>query len=324
MKILVTGGTGFVGSSLLECLALKEGVEILALVRSLPEKAVENVEYIQVDLSDPPVDTSYLEGVDAIIHCAARAHILNDESIEPLSAYRQVNVEGTRRLLTGAISQGVKRFVYLSSIKACGENSVIIDGLAPEDTPTPEDDYGISKLEAENEIKALCSDTSTDYVIIRPPLVYGPGVKGNFLNLLVWLYENRPLPLGLVKKNVRSLLFIDNLIDFIDTVIVNDKALNQCFHVSDKEAYSTTSLLIELRKSLGSSFLLPVPAILIKIGCALLGRGQVANRLLGTLKVDSSKAKELLGWTPPVSAEVGLMKTAIFFREKHKVRYDFD
>lgn len=319
MRVLVTGAAGFVGAHLLKHLAGLSGVSVLALVRNLPSAEVAGVDYFQADLSCRESYAKFLCGVDVVVHCAARAHVLDDSEDNPLVAYRQANVEVTRELLGCSADADVKRFIYLSSIKACAEQSSSSGGVTPENIPKPEDAYGVSKLEAERLIQSICSDGAMEYVIIRPPLVYGPGVKGNFYNLLVWLAKSRPLPFGLITENSRSLLYVDNLTDFIGHCLMVEGAANQCFHVSDSEDFSTAGLLLELRKNLGRSWLLPIPAIFFEVAGRVLGKRAVISRLLGSLRVDSQLAMDRLEWQPPISAGAGMRKTCEWFKQESKV-----
>lgn len=236
---------------------------------------------------------------------------MNEEAADPLAEFRRVNVEGTLRLAWQAAEAGVRRFVFVSSIKVNGEHSQPGQPFTADQTPAPGDPYGVSKMEAEQGLRVLARETGMEVVIIRPPLVYGPGVKANFLAMMRWLQRGVPLPLGGVTENRRSLVFLDNLIDLIVTCIDHPAAANQTFLVSDDEDLSTAALLRRMAAALGRpARLIPVPAGLITLGARLIGRPGIAQRLCGSLQVDIGKTKSLLGWVPPVSVDEGLRRTA--------------
>jgi nucleoside-diphosphate-sugar epimerase len=256
-----------------------------------------------------------LEGIDTVVHLAARAHIMNDCEADPLSAYRSVNVEGTERLARQAVGAGVRRFIYLSSIKVNGELTKERP-FSESNTPAPEDAYGISKMLAEEALRRIAEKNSMEVVIVRPPLVYGPGVKANFLSMMYWLTRGVPLPLGSI-NNRRSLVALDNLVDLIITCLTHPAAANQTFLVSDDEDLSTTELLQRMGNALDRpARLIPVPPRLLQWGATLFGKKDVAQRLLGNLQVDISKTKERLGWEPPVSVDEGLKITAEWYWKK--------
>lgn len=256
-----------------------------------------------------------LHGVHIVLHCAARVHVMNDQSTDPLTEFRRVNVEGTLRLARQAAAAGVKRFIYLSSIKVNGEGTHLGAPYLADAQPAPTDPYGISKMEAEQGLLALAAETGMQVVIIRPVLVYGPGVKANFLSMMRWLQKGVPLPFGAI-HNSRSLVALDNLVDLIAICIDHPAAANQTFLVSDGEDLSTTELLRRMGVALGKpARLLPVPSRLLEVAAAILGKQALAQRLCGSLEVDISKARELLNWTPPVNVEDALRKTASYFLE---------
>jgi len=263
-------------------------------------------------------DTDWVEalfGVGTVIHCAARVHVMDEPTAYPLTEFRRVNVDGTLNLARQAATAGVRRFVFLSSIKVNGEGTVLECPYREDDQPAPLDPYGISKYEAEEGLLALAAETGMQVVIIRPVLVYGPGVKANFLSMMRWLSRGIPLPFGAI-HNKRSLVALDNLVDLIVTCIDHPAAANQVFLVSDGEDLSTTDLLRRMASALGKpARLLPVPAWLLEFGARLLCKQDLAQRLCGSLQVDISKTRELLGWTPPVSVDEGLRKTAEYFLE---------
>jgi nucleoside-diphosphate-sugar epimerase len=249
-----------------------------------------------------------LTNQQVVIHAAARAHIMKDEVADPLAEYRRVNVDGTLNLARQAAAAGVKRFIFISSIKVNGEQTPLGQPFTADDTPAPEDAYGMSKWEAEQGLQQLASETGMEVVIIRPPLVYGPGVKGNFASMTKLVAKGLPLPLGAI-HNQRSLVALDNLVDLIITCIDHPAAANQVFLAGDGQDLSTTELLRAVARAMGKpSRLIPVPSSLLMLGATLLGKKAVAQRLLGSLQVDIAKARNLLGWEPPVSVEEGLKR----------------
>jgi nucleoside-diphosphate-sugar epimerase len=251
-----------------------------------------------------------LNGTAVVVHAAARAHVMNETEVDPLEAYRKVNVEGTRRLAEQAAVRGVSRLVYLSSVKVNGEATTSGSPFGADDAPAPEDAYGQSKWEAEQALMDVSERTGLEVVIIRPPLVYGFGVKGNFASMMHWVAKGVPLPLGAI-DNRRSLLALDNLVDLINVCIDHPEAANQVFLAGDGEDLSTTELLRRVGKAMGRpARLLPVPPGLLKLGAATLGKGDMARRLLGSLQVDISKTRDVLGWEPPVSVDEGLRRAA--------------
>ena len=301
--IAVTGATGFVGSALVAALEAEPGLAIRALARTPAGTPSPNVDWRQVgDIASGPAWTDLLLGVDVVVHLAARAHVLRERGEDPLGEYRRVNVAGSVRLARAAAAAGVRRFVYLSSIKVNGERGRYTE----HDAPAPRDAYGISKLEAENSLRGVSGETGMEVVIIRPPLVYGPGVTGNFRSLLRMVRRGIPLPLGAV-DNRRSLIALDNLIDFILACTRHPAAADQTFLVCDGEDLSTTSLIERLARALGRhAHLLAVRPEFLAAAAAVLGRRDLAQRLLGSLQVDMTKAIQLLGWTPPITVDQGL------------------
>lgn len=312
MVIAITGATGFLGCSLLRKLSSR--YEVVALVRNEPTFRLVDVEYrICGDLSPRQEWTKQLTGVDVVIHTAARAHVLNETAINPLAAYRTLNVESTLNLASQAAFQGVERFIFLSSIGVHGATTKVNEALQAEDALKPHNAYSTSKMEAELGLYEIAKDTGMEVVCIRPPLVYGPGVKGNFHSMLKWLSRGIPLPLGAI-HNTRSLVGIDNLVDLIITTIDHPAAANQTFLVSDDEDLSTTDLLCRLGKALQKpARLLPFPTTVLEVAAQLVGKKTVAKQLLGNLQVDISRTKKVLGWSPSVSVDKGLQKTANWF-----------
>lgn len=269
----------------------------------------------------PDLDTSsnwgeVVSGVDVLVHTAGRVHVLGDQADEPLAEFRRVNMEGTLTLARQAAEGGLRRFIFISSIKVNGEGTAVGRPFCSDDKPAPIDPYGISKREAEQGLLVLAADTGKEVVIIRPPLVYGPGVKANFRDMMGWLIKGIPLPLGSV-NNKRSLVGRDNLVDLIITCIAHPAAANQTFLVSDGDDLSTTELLQRMGQALEKpARLLPVPIFLLRVGAALLGKRDMAQRFCGSLQVDISKTRELLGWESPVTVEEGLRRTAESFLRK--------
>jgi len=314
MNILVTGATGFVGRQLLETLGSQTQATVVAAIRSNNNTLSEKVKTVTVGDLGP--DNSWyeaLDNIDTIIHTAARVHVMNDDSKDPLSEFRKVNVEGTLNLARQAAKTGVKRFVFLSSIKVNGESTSLNLPFTEDDLAAPIDPYGISKYETEVGLFKLADETGMEVVSIRPTLVYGPSVKANFFNMMKWLYRGLPLPFGLI-KNKRSLVALDNLVDLIITCTEHPKAANQVFLVSDGEDLSTSDLLRRVAKALDkTAYLLPVNQKLLEILLSFLGKRNLAQRLCGSLQVDISKAKKVLNWVPPISVDEGLIKTTQHF-----------
>ena len=302
LNILLTGASGFVGSRLLAQLVEDN-------VRTLGRKAVEQSPcHFSIEMDKMPDYSDCLKGVEVIVHSAARAHIMKDEAVDPLVEYRRVNVDGTVNLARQAAAAGVNRFIYISSIKVNGEQTKFAKPFTTDDAPAPEDYYGISKAEAEVALQQMADETGMEVVIIRPPLVYGPGVKGNFASMLKVVQKGIPLPLGAV-HNQRSLVAVDNLVHLIITCIDHPSAANQVFLAGDGQDLSTTELLQEVAFAMDKpSRLIPVPMSLLMFGATLLGKRAVAQRLLGSLQVDISKARDVLGWEPPISVKEGLRR----------------
>lgn len=311
--ILVTGATGFVGSALIERLAQAKDVHVTAAVRrrgDLPGSV--RLQLVQ-DLAPETDWHQALSGMKVVIHAAARVHLMNDTAADPLEEYRRINTRGTLNLARQAADAGVKRFIFISTIKVNGEGTKPGAPYRASDKPAPEDPYGVSKLEAEQGLKELAKETGMEVVIIRPVLVYGPGVKANFQAMMMLVSKGLPLPLGAI-HNKRSLVALDNLVDLIVTCIDHPAAANQTFLASDGEDLSTTELLRRIGKALGKpARLLPIPASLLELGAALLGKRAVAQRLLGSLQVDISHTCNTLGWKPPVTLDQALAKTARYY-----------
>lgn len=317
-KVLVTGATGFVGSQVIERLIQDPSIHILAGVRVDSSALSLGVEQFVIgDLGDSVCAS--MAGIDSVIHCAARVHVMDDTSTDPLQEFRRVNVQGTLDLARRAADAGVTRFIFISSVKVNGESTEPGHPFAADDTPAPVDPYGISKFEAEQALIALADETKMAVVIIRPVLIYGPGVKANFLSMMKWLHRRVPLPLGAI-HNRRSLLSIENLVDLITVCMRHPKAVNQVFLASDDEDLSSPELLRRTAAALRvKAILLPVPESLIRFSAKLLRLPHVAARLCGSLQVDIGKTKTLLEWTPPVSVEQALGNTARHYLDNLKV-----
>jgi nucleoside-diphosphate-sugar epimerase len=316
MNLLLTGANGFLGSRLAVTLNAKPYVRLTAAVRRSVQLSAMNV----VEVQSLDANTDWSDAVteqQVVIHTAARAHIMKNEAADPLVEYRRVNVDGTLNLARQAVDAGVTRFIFISSIKVNGEQTTCGGVYKAEDLPVPEDAYGISKYEAEQGLLQVAANTGLEVVIIRPPLVYGPGVKGNFFSMMRVVKKGFPLPLGAV-HNKRSLVALDNLVDLIITCIDHPAAANQVFLAGDGEDLSTTELLRGVAKAAGVlSRLIPVPAAVLMFGASLLGKKEMAQRLLGSLQVDISKARDLLGWTPPLSVEEGLRRCFVENPERY-------
>mgnify|MGYP000327232155 FL=1 len=307
MNILLTGATGFVGSRLADLLLHRTSHQLTSAVRR--QGTVVCGQEVVVDSLNADTDWSKaLLSQEVVIHAAARAHVMSDQASDPIEEYRKVNVEGTLNLARQSVESGVKRFVYISSIKVNGEQTAPGRPFTERDALAPSDPYGVSKMEAEEGLMELARNTELEVVIVRPPLVYGPGAKGNFASMLNLVTRQLPLPLGSV-NNKRSLVALDNLVDLIITCVEHPAAANQVFLVSDGQDVSTTELFRAVARAMGkSSRLLPIPASVLVIGAAVLGKKAVAQRLLGSLQVDISKARDLLDWEPPLTLEEGLFK----------------
>lgn len=301
--ILVTGATGFVGTALLDLLQ-RQGVSCRPISRTAREG------YLHIPDIDANTDWSVaLDGVETVIHLAARVHVMKDKSADPLVAFRAMNVDATLNLATQAAAFGIRRFIFISSIKVNGEATNAGHRFTADDVPAPQDAYGQSKLEAEQALFALGERTGMEIVVIRPPLVYGPGVKANFASLIRWAGSRIPFPFGAV-RNARSLVYVENLADLIALCVHHPAAANDVFCVSDDQDLSTAELFRKLSALQGSrSRIIAVPTRLLTIVFGLIGKAAAADRLLGSLQVDIAKTCSKLSWAPVVSCDEGLQRT---------------
>ena len=305
-RVLVTGGQGFVGKALAAG-ALLNGFAVRISSRQKLTAAKAHMDYSQVgDLGPETEWLAALEGVSTVVHCAGRAHVMKDRVADSLAAFRKANLEGTLNLARQAVEAGVKRFVFISSIGVNGSQTTLGEPFSEADNPIPHNAYALSKWEAEQGLMRIADETELEVVIIRPPLVYGYNAPGNFGSLMHAVQRGWPLPLGAV-DNLRSLVALDNLVDFIITCITHPKAVNQTFLVSDGQDLSITELVRGMAQVAGVPVrLLPVPVWALQAGAWLLGKGDAAQRLCGNLQLDISKAHNLLSWVPPISVREGL------------------
>lgn len=306
----MTGGTGFVGGALASRLGHMAGIIVRCSVRGPGRgKLPSYLDTVEADLSPETDWSNALTGVDVVVHTAGRVHIMHEQAENALVAFRQVNVAGTLKLARQAAASGVRRFIFLSSIKVNGEETQSGYPFTSDDIAAPQDAYGASKAEAEIGLRQVSSETGMEVVIIRPTLVYGLGVKGNFANLVRWLDRGVPLPLGAVKSNRRSFVSLDNLLDLIHTCLDHPRAANQTFLVCDGEDLSTADLLARIGKALNRpARLFAVPVDLLDLVARFLGKRVIAQRLLGSLSVDMNKTCVLLDWSPPISVNEGLRR----------------
>jgi nucleoside-diphosphate-sugar epimerase len=315
--VLVTGATGFIGSALCRRLR-KEGLAVRAVIRNWSKvssaSGSHGSDYEWVVLHDQSSDEETrqaLKGVQTVVHLAARVHVMRDQAADPLAEFRRINRDWTERLARLAAEQGVRRFVFLSSIKVNGEESRL--PFTEQDMPNPQDSYGISKWEAEQALAAVSSETGLETVVIRSPLVYGPGVGGNFLSLLKLIRSGLPLPLGSV-RNRRSLIYCENLVDGLIACVREPRAAGQTYLVSDGEDLSTPDLIRRIARAMGRSVRLwPVPVSLLRWGGGRVGRRGAVARLTESLQINASKIRRELGWSPPWSVDQGIEETVAWF-----------
>lgn len=317
--IAVTGASGFVGGALLKLLVVDKKYTARAIYRSLPDHPLDDCETFVCGALKPDTDfRDALEGVDVVVHCAARVHVMDERATDPMAEFRITNVAATHNLATQAAQSGVKRFIFISSIKVNGESTQRDKPYRADDVPGPEDPYGLSKMEAEEGLKRIATETGMEVVIIRPVLVYGPGVKANFLKMMTWLKKGAILPFGAI-NNKRSLVSLYNLTDLIRACLEHPAAANQTFLVSDGDDVSTTQLLNKMARALGCrARLLPVPSALLVAAATVLNRKSLSQRLCGSLQVDIEKNRTLLGWSPRMKVDEGLKLTAEHYLGKNE------
>lgn len=310
----MTGADGFVGKAL--CAALvRRGNTVTAAVRSKSLTLPSQINRICVGNIDRHTNWSdALFGVNIVFHLAARVHVMEDDAADSLAMYRRVNVEGTEQLARSAAASGATRLVYVSSIKVNGEETIGGRIYTEQDIPSPQDPYGISKWEAEQVLQRIGSETGMEIVILRPPLVYGPGVKGNFEQLLKFVSLGMPLPFSTV-RNKRDLLYLGNLVDALIVCSAYSNAVGQIYLICDGKPISTPGLLLELAEIMDvPKRLFPFPLKLLKLVGMIIGKSSQIDRLLGSLQVDSGKIRNQLNWTPPFTSQQGLQATAEWYK----------
>ena len=316
-RVLVTGASGFVGSALCRHF-MACGFDVVATVRGLPATLVPGVDYRIVSELDTNTGWSneVFTGVKIIVHCAARVHVMNDNAHDPSMEFRRVNTLGTENLAQVAARAGVKRLIFLSSIKVNGESS-LSEAPIDETSPTnPQDHYGISKLEAEKALCRVAAETELEVVILRPPMVYGPGVKGNFLRLLKIVDRGIPLPFSLV-NNQRSLIYLNNLTGAITACLTNPAAVGKTYMVSDSEIISTVQLITQIAYALEKPVRLwPCPLRLLEVASMLAGKSDEISKLLGSLCINSNKIRSELGWVPSYTLTQGLSVIAAWYHRQ--------
>jgi len=314
MNILITGASGFVGRYVTERLCA-DGYQVTAVVHNSSAPLPATVHAVAV--GDIAFDTDWSEalvGIDAVVHLAARVHVMMDTAVDPLEEFRRVNVAGTERLAQMAVKAGVKRFVFVSSVKVHGEERDI--RYRESDPLMPQDNYGISKMEAEQVLRQIESETGLEVTIIRPPLVYGPGVKANFLSMMKVIASGIPLPLASI-ANTRSMIYVGNLVDAISLCVRHPAAAGRTYLVSDGDDVSTSELIRCTAAALDvPTRLFPFPVSLMILAAKLTGKSGAVNRLTGSLTVDSSNIRRELGWVPPCTMEEGLRETAGWFKNR--------
>jgi nucleoside-diphosphate-sugar epimerase len=309
-RILVTGASGFVGQALVAHLVGLDATEVIAMMRAAPAIRLAGARYVAGgDMTAGRLRAATLEGVEVIVHAAARVHVLNDDKAMSATEFDRVNVTPTLELARQAVAAGVRRFVFLSSIGVNGVQTDIGKPFTEADPPNPHNPYANSKLKAEQGLLLLSEQSGLEVVIIRPPLVYGPGVRANFAALMRAVQRGWPLPLACV-HNLRSMVAMDNLVSFIATCVDHPQAANTTFLVSDGQDISSPDLVRSLAQALGvAARLVPVPVSALQFVGRALGRGDVIQRVCGNLRVDISKARRVLAWQPPVSMDEGLRRT---------------
>jgi len=319
MKILVTGATGFIGTQLSETLA-KSGHQVRNTARSLAPSGPTTRELITCDLESANSLDHLTTGCDAIVHLAGRAHVMSDNPATSESLYLSTNVDVTKKLAQSAARTGVKRMILMSSVKVNGESTTIDVPFTAQDTPNPQDPYGRSKAQAEQALWDVTSASELEGVVIRPPLVYGPGVRANFASLIGIVDRGFPLPLGSI-RNKRSFVSVDNLIDCIATALQSSNAAGQTFLVSDGNDLSTPELIRSIASALHKSpTLFPFPPVLLKLAATSAGKRSAYDRLCGSLTVDIALTKQKLSWTPPFTVQDSMQRTVDAFIQSRDSR----
>ena len=312
-KILVTGANGFVGTALYRAL-IGRGFAARRAVRRAEAVVTPGADVVVGEIGPTTDWRQALQDVDAVIHLAARAHVMRDAAVDPLADYRRVNVLGTQGLARAAADAGVRRMIFLSSIKVNGEKTAS-KPYSEQDPPRPQDAYGVSKWEAEQMLRAIAADSHMEAVVLRPPLLYGPGVKGNFLGLMRVIDRGLPLPLASI-HNRRSLLYIGSLIDAIMLCLNNPMAAGKTYLLADSEGVSTPDLIRGIASALRKpARLLPFPPALLKFAGALAGKTESVSRLLGSLQIDASSIRRELNWQPCADMARGLAETARWYHQ---------
>jgi UDP-glucose 4-epimerase len=319
MKILVTGATGFIGTQLSKTLA-NSGHQVRDTARSVAPNCSTTHELITCDLESADNLDHLTMGCDAIVHLAGRAHVMSDNPATSESLYVSANVDVTRKLAQSAARTGVKRMILLSSVKVNGESTTINTPFTAQDIPNPQDPYGRSKTQAEQALWDVASSSGLEGIVIRPPLVYGPGVRANFASLIGIVNRGIPLPLGSI-QNKRSFISIDNLINCITTALQSSNAAGQTFLVSDGNDLSTPELIRSIASALHKSpMLIPFPPALLKLAATTAGKRSAYDRLCGSLTVDIASTKQNLSWTPPFTVQDSLQRTVDAFIQSRDPR----
>lgn len=314
IRFLVTGANGFVGRALCATL-VQHGHDVRGAVRRSDIALNSNISRVTVGEINAQTDWSAaLSGIDVLIHLAARVHVMHETSADPLDEFRRTNVQGTEHLARSAAAQGVKRLVFVSSIKVNGEETTGGQRYTEHDISSSQDPYGVSKWEAEQALHRVAKETGLEVVIVRPPLVYGPGVKGNFERMLQVLSKGVPLPLASV-NNLRSVIYVENLADALRVCAIHPAAAGETYLLGDGDDISTPDLLRQLALAMGRpARIFPFPAVLLRLAGKLLGKPDEIARLLGSLQIDSGKIRRELNWQPPYSMRQGLQATADWYR----------